>query len=46
MFIAVMRTARSPRSLVAEVVSTTGTAMTFVALPWFVLVTSGLACRT
>jgi MFS family permease len=27
--------------LVAEVVSTTGSAMTFVALPWFVLVTSG-----
>ena len=27
--------------VVAEVVSTTGTAMTFVALPWFVLVTTG-----
>jgi predicted MFS family arabinose efflux permease len=31
--------------LVAEVVSSTGTAMTFVALPWFVLVTSGSATR-
>jgi MFS family permease len=31
--------------LLAEVVSSTGTAMTFVALPWFVLVTSGSAGR-
>ena len=31
--------------LTAEVVSSTGTAMTFVALPWFVLVTSGSATR-
>ena len=31
--------------LAAEVVSSTGTAMTFVALPWFVLVTSGSATR-
>jgi MFS family permease len=31
--------------LVAEGVSTLGTAMTFVALPWFVLVTSGSASR-
>lgn len=31
--------------VVAEVVSSTGTAMTFVALPWFVLVTSGSASR-
>lgn len=31
--------------LLAEVVSSTGTAMTFVALPWFVLVTSGSAAR-
>ncbi len=31
--------------LLAEVVSSTGTAMTFVALPWFVLVTSGSATR-
>jgi len=29
----------------AEVVSTTGTAMTFVALPWFVLVTTGSAAH-
>ena len=40
---------KPPRSLVAllaaEVVSSTGTAMTFVALPWFVLVTSGSATR-
>ena len=27
--------------LVAEVVSTTGAQMTWLALPWFVLVTSG-----
>ena len=31
--------------LAAEAVSSTGTAMTFVALPWFVLVTSGSATR-
>lgn len=31
--------------LVAEAVSTLGTAMTFVALPWFVLETSGSASR-
>jgi MFS family permease len=31
--------------LVAEVVSSTGSAITFVALPWFVLVTSGSATR-
>jgi MFS family permease len=31
--------------VVAEVVSSTGSAMTFVALPWFVLVTSGSATR-
>ncbi|HVW88574.1 MAG TPA: MFS transporter [Gaiellaceae bacterium] len=30
----------------SEVVSTTGSAMTFVALPWFVLVTTGSATRT
>jgi MFS family permease len=29
----------------AELVSSTGTAMTFVALPWFVLVTTGSATR-
>ena len=32
--------------LLAEVVSSAGSAMTFVALPWFVLVTSGSAART
>jgi MFS family permease len=31
--------------LTAEVVSSTGSAITFVALPWFVLVTSGSATR-
>jgi predicted MFS family arabinose efflux permease len=31
--------------LVAEVVSTTGSAMTFLALPWFVLVTTGSPSR-
>jgi MFS family permease len=31
--------------LVAEVVSTTGTQMTWLALPWFVLVTTGSAAR-
>jgi MFS family permease len=31
--------------LTAEAVSTLGTAMTFVALPWFVLVTTGSASR-
>src|SRR2546421_6103502 len=30
----------------AEVVSTTGSAMTALALPWFVLVTTGSAART
>ena len=32
--------------LVAEAVSSSGTAMTFVALPWFVLVTTGSAAKT
>jgi MFS family permease len=32
--------------LVAEVVSTTGAQMTWLALPWFVLVTSGSATHT
>ncbi|HEX6701190.1 MAG TPA: MFS transporter [Gaiellaceae bacterium] len=32
--------------LAAEVVSTTGSAMTALALPWFVLVTTGSAART
>jgi hypothetical protein len=34
------------RALVAaEVISTTGSQMTWVALPWFVLTTSGSATR-
>jgi predicted MFS family arabinose efflux permease len=38
---------RSLRALLAaEVVSTTGAQMTWVALPWFVLVTTGSATRT
>jgi MFS family permease len=32
--------------VVAEAVSSTGTAMTFVALPWFVLVSTGSASKT
>jgi hypothetical protein len=32
--------------LAAEVVSTTGAQMTWVALPWFVLVTTGSATKT
>ena len=32
--------------LAAEVISTTGSQMTWVALPWFVLVTSGSATKT
>ena len=32
--------------IAAELVSLTGTAMTFVALPWFVLVTTGSTART
>jgi MFS family permease len=36
-----MRNATLPALLAAEAVSSTGSAMTFVALPWFVLVTSG-----
>ncbi len=31
--------------LVAELVSTTGIQMTFVALPWFVLVTTGSVAK-
>src|SRR5690348_443025 len=41
-----MRNLTLPALLVAEAVSSTGTAMTFVALPWFVLVTTGSAART
>src|SRR6476646_8758559 len=36
-----MRSRTLSALVLAEVVSTTGTAMTFVALPWFVLVTTG-----
>ena len=32
--------------LAAEVVSTTGSQMTWLALPWFVLVTTGSATKT
>jgi predicted MFS family arabinose efflux permease len=39
------RTATLPALLTAEVVSSTGGAMTFVALPWFVLTTSGSPSR-
>ena len=41
-----MRVSRSLAALLAaEAVSSTGSAMTFLALPWFVLVTSGSATR-
>jgi MFS family permease len=40
-----MRNRTLPALLTAEAVSSTGSAMTFVALPWFVLVTSGSATR-
>jgi predicted MFS family arabinose efflux permease len=43
---AVLRSRTLIALLVAEAVSSTGTAMTFVALPWFVLVTTGSAART
>ncbi|HEY2777634.1 MAG TPA: MFS transporter [Gaiellaceae bacterium] len=36
-----MRNSTLPALVTAEAVSSTGSAMTFVALPWFVLVTSG-----
>ena len=36
-----MRNSTLPALLTAEAVSSTGSAMTFVALPWFVLVTTG-----
>jgi predicted MFS family arabinose efflux permease len=39
------RTTTLPALLTAEVVSSTGGAMTFVALPWFVLTTSGSPSR-
>ncbi|HEU5363474.1 MAG TPA: MFS transporter [Gaiellaceae bacterium] len=40
-----MRNTTLPALLTAEAVSSTGSAMTFVALPWFVLVTSGSATK-
>jgi MFS family permease len=40
-----MRNATLPALLTAEAVSSTGSAMTFVALPWFVLSTSGSATK-
>jgi MFS family permease len=40
-----MRNLTLPALIVAEVVSSTGSAITFVALPWFVLTTTGSATR-
>lgn len=40
-----MRNPTLPALVVAEAVSSTGSAMTFVALPWFVLVTTGSATK-
>ncbi|HEY1512872.1 MAG TPA: MFS transporter, partial [Gaiellaceae bacterium] len=40
-----MRNLTLPALLTAEAVSSTGSAMTFVALPWFVLVTTGSPTR-
>ena len=40
-----MRNLTLPALVAAEAVSSTGSAMTFVALPWFVLVTSGSATK-
>ena len=40
-----MRNLTLPALVTAEAVSSTGSAMTFVALPWFVLVTSGSATK-
>jgi len=40
-----MRNPTLPALLTAEAVSSTGSAMTFVALPWFVLTTTGSATR-
>jgi MFS family permease len=40
-----MRNSTLPALLTAEAVSSTGSAMTFVALPWFVLVTTGSATK-
>ena len=43
LYFAAMRNLTLPALLTAEAVSSTGSAMTFVALPWFVLVTTRLA---
>jgi MFS family permease len=43
---ALLRDRRLLALLVAETVSTTGSQMTWLALPWFVLVTTGSATRT
>jgi MFS family permease len=40
-----MKNLTLPALLIAEAVSSTGSAITFVALPWFVLVTSGSPTR-
>src|SRR4051794_36180882 len=44
-YIRLMRNLTLPALLSAEAVSSTGSAMTFVALPWFVLVTTGSPTR-
>jgi len=44
-FSRVMRNRTLTALLVAELISTSGSAMTFLALPWFVLVTTGSASR-
>ena len=41
-----LRDRRLRALLLAETISTTGTQMTALALPWFVLVTTGSATRT
>ena len=41
----ILRTARCELLLVAEVISTTGAQMTWLALPWFVLTTTGSPAR-
>lgn len=41
----VLRSTALRALLAAEVISTTGAQMTWVALPWFVLLTTGSATR-
>jgi hypothetical protein len=43
---AMLRNASVRALLAAQVISTSGTQMTFLALPWFVLTTTGSAART